>query len=194
MTTVTLIVAGFLLVVGLLWCFVGQRFYRLIITIGGITFGAGLASRLLAGQSDLVYYGGIILAAIIIGFIFYRYYKFQIVLIGLLLGLVVGLLVISGLKVNDSFLQVVILTVGAFVGVGLASALSNFILRLGTAFIGASMIVTSGLLFLGRGVISADGRDLTLTLSDVESLVALVVIVLISWMGYRAQMRNSANP
>jgi len=190
---VSVIVAGFLLVVGLLWCFAGQRFYRLIITIGGISLGAGVASAVLSGQSDVVYYGGIILAAIIFGFIFYRFYKFPIVLIGALVGLVLGLLVISGFNVTSSFVQVVILAVGIGAGIGLASALSNVILRLGTAFVGASMIVGSGLLALGRATISADGRDITYNLSQVEAVMTLVLIFIVSWLGYRTQMRNHSN-
>ncbi len=193
MTTSTLIVAAFFLVVGLLWCFAGQRFYRAIITIGGITFGAGLASAVLAGQSDAVYYGGILLAAIVVGFIFYRFYKFQIILVGALVGIILGLLVISSFNVTSSLLQVVILAVGVLAGIALASALSNFILRLGTAFVGASMIVGSGLLVLGRATVSANGRNITYNLSQVEALIALIAIFLISWLGYRVQTRTYAN-
>jgi hypothetical protein len=173
-----------------MWCFAGQRLYRMIVSIGGMLLGAGIAARLLTGQSDVVYYGGIILAAVIVGFIFYRLYNLQIVLIGALMGIVLGLLVISAFNIGDEWLRVLILAMGAIIGTGIANALSKVILRVGTAFVGASMIVAGGLFYLGRANVSANGRDITYNVNQVESLIALVVILVLAFIGYAFQTRT----
>lgn len=190
MGTYSIAFSALLIIIGIMWCFAGQRLYRMIVSIGGMLLGAGIAARLLTGQSDVVYYGGIILVAVIVGFIFYRLYNLQIVLIGALMGIVLGLLVISAFNIGDEWLRVLILAMGAIIGTGIANALSKVILRVGTAFVGASMIVAGGLFYLGRANVSANGRDITYNVNQVESLIALVVILVLAFIGYAFQTRT----
>lgn len=190
MGTYSIAFSALLIIIGIMWCFAGQRLYRMIVSIGGMMIGASIAARLLTGQGDMVYYGGIIVAAVIVGFIFYRLYNLQIVLIGTLMGIVLGLLVISAFNVSDEWLRVFILAMGAVIGTGIASALSKVILRVGTAFVGASMIVAGALFYLGRATVSTNGRDIAYSLNQVESLIALAVILVLAFIGYAFQSRT----
>lgn len=193
MSTPEVVLATILVVVGLVWCFAGQRLYRMVVAIGGMLLGAGIAASLLEGQSDAVFYGGIIVAAVIIGFIFYSLYRFQVVLVGALVGITVGLLIISALNINDELLHTVILAVSAVAGTGLAFSLANIILRVGTAFVGAVMIVAGGLLYLGRGVVNAETRDVSFDLTQTETVIAGVVILLLAVIGFMVQRRTRPN-
>ncbi len=147
-----------LVVLGLLLCFVGFRFFVVLLPLFG--FFAGF---LITAEAIQELFGGGFLATAsswVFGFVIgifcaaiaYLYYYVAVAILAASAGYELGIGVISGLGVNSGFLQFIIGLVLAviFVAAVIVLNLPKVLIVALTAAVGASMILAGILLALGR--------------------------------------------
>ena len=184
-----------LLLIGLVACFFGWRFFRLIMGLQGFVIGYYLAQRLLVAQGEgIALIVGIILGVILF-FIFYMFlYNLAFVVFGAILGLAIGALIDSALNV-DGIVALVIALVLAVIGAVIGNMLSDVMIRISTAFAGAAQAVS------GVGALAA-AIGMSLPLADPTAgganthstvgIVTLVVVVVLGLIGFFFQSQNAA--
>lgn len=191
------IIAGLVLVlIGLTVCFYGWRFFRLIMGLQGFVVGYYVTLELMAAQPARV---ALIAAGAVglVGFIlFYAVlYKWAFIVFGALFGITLAELSIASLHLNPQLALVAVLVL-MLLGAALGALLSDFMIRLSTAFSGAAQTV---------GGLAATAAALGLTVPwvdpfasrvTIESSVGLITIVLVGGLGvvgFIAQNRRTGS-
>lgn len=175
-----------LLIVGLLTCFFGKRLYRIILALSGFVVGYFATSGALLGQSEIV----VILVSVVVGLvlaaIFWSLYKFAYVLFGLFLGLALGALIVNALNL-ENLLGTIILVVLALVGAGIGNIFGDLMIRLSTAFAGATQAV-GGLAALGAAIgISlplVDPSHGAIYPDSIAGVITIIAVGLLGALGY----------
>lgn len=183
-----------LLVIGLIACFFGKRLYRVVLALFGFAVGFYGASAALAQQSDVIRIVGAIIAGLVVAFIFWSLYKFAYVLFGLFLGLALGVVIASAFNLDDAIYLVVVVVL-AVIGAVVGSQLADTMIRLATAFGGASQVIS------GLGATAA-ALGMSLPLADpsrsssagnansAAGNVTLVLVIVLGIVGYFYQTRS----
>lgn len=182
-----------LLVVGLIACFFGWRLYRLILGLFGFVIGYYAVSGLLAGQAEIIQIGGALVAGLVLGFVFWLLYNFAYVLFGVFLGInIAGVL---GAAFNfDGVVLLVVTVILAIIGGVLGALLADVMIRLGTAFGGASQAI-GGLAAIAAALnIALPLADPTHGGANAESaagIITLVAVLVLGIVGFLFQSQNA---
>ncbi len=177
-----------LLLLGIVDCFWGYRFFRIVLAIAGFFVGAGIAITLVGNAQQAI----VILAALIGGIIgailFYFLYFVGPFLAGIGLGITLGGILATDLNVTGSTASLIII-LGAVIGGILGLVLSKYIIMLSTAFIGATQIITAIMLLLpGTHVVRSAGTVDLLFGQNTSILMSLSILVL-GIIGFIVQAR-----
>jgi len=138
-----------LLVGGLVVCFFGRRLFRVSLAIVGFVIGAGAASSVF-GVSDRMpmmmagLVGGLVGAGIL-----YAAYYIGVALVGAALGAVAANV---GFSISHTEPPVLAVVLCAVAGAVAATYLQRYFVIVGSAFVGALMIIHGALLFAGRSL------------------------------------------
>ena len=183
-----------LLIVGLIACFFGKRYYRLVLALVGFVIGYYAANALLVGQGDAIQLIAAIVAGVVLGFLFWTFYKMAYVLFGLFLGLAVAAII--GRSFNlDGTVYLIVAIVLAIVGAFLGSAIADLMIRLSTAFGGASQIV-AGVAAIAVGLnISlplADPMHGGATTESTSGIITIIAVIVLGVIGFLFQ--TSSDP
>ncbi len=182
-----------LLVIGLIACFFGKRLYRLVLALSGFAVGYYAASAALVQQTDIIQIVGAVIAGLVVAFIFWSLYKFAYIVFGLFLGLALGAVIANAFNL-DGIVYLIVVVVLALIGAAVGNRLADVMIRLATAFGGASQAI-SGLAAAAAALninlplaspshTSATGADTT------AAIVTLVLVVVVGAVGYIYQTQN----
>jgi hypothetical protein len=166
---------------GVFVCVYGNKLFRL--TLGAMGFGLGfIGTWWLAGSQPMGIQIGVSLVAGAIGaVVLYSLIRVGVYIAGGLLGLVVGLLIVSIFNLDNTTFIGLILLVGVG-GIGfLGNRLASLIIPLATGAAGAFM-VAYGLVLMFAGELTADTSPLHI-LGSPLALTIFVIIVAISALG-----------
>lgn len=183
---------GILLVVGLIACFFGWRFYRMVLALSGFVAGYYAAAGALVDQSDAVQIVGAILAGVIVGFIFWTFYKFAYVLFGAVLGLTAAALIGQAFNLEGSvtlILALVLLVIGGLLGLMLA----DFMIRLGTSFGGATQAIAGVAALAAAASVSlplVDPRHSGASADSTEGIITMVAVFVLAVVGFMYQSQH----
>ncbi len=180
------------LVVGLIACFFGSRFYRIVLALSGFVAGYHIVSGLLVGQPETSQIIGAIVGGIIGAVLFWTFYKFSQVLFGAFLGLVLATIIGNSFNLDNTIaliLAIVLMIIGAVLG----NAMADTMIRLGTAFAGSGQAI-GGL----AAITAAAGIALPLTdpthgganADSTAGIITLIAVVVLGIVGYLFQSRN----
>lgn len=181
-----------LLVIGLIACFFGRRFYRLILGLIGFAIGYYAVTAALVEQTEAVQIIGGLVAGLIVGFLFWTFYKFAYVLFGAFLGLAVAGLIGTAFNLSDTVYLVVAIVL-ALVGAGLGAAIADLMIRLSTAFGGATQAIGGIAALAAAASISIPLADPTHGGANTEStagIITLVAVIALGIAGFLFQTRN----
>lgn len=177
-----------LLLLGIVECFWGYRFFRIVLAIAGFFVGAGIGI-VLAGNAEQSI---VILAAIVGGIIgavlFYFLYFVGPFLAGIGLGITLGGILASDLHVSGNMAYLIVI-VGAVVGGILGLILSKYIIMLSTAFIGATQIVTAILMLLPGTHIARPVGNIDLLLAQNTPILMSLSVLALGIIGFVVQAR-----
>lgn len=176
------------LLIGLVACFFGKRFYRIVLALVGFGVGYYIMAGLLVEQGETVQLVGAIIGGVVVGFLFWSLYKFAYVIFGLFLGLIIGGLVVRAFNL-DGVIAIIIVAVLALLGAFLGGGLADLIIRLSTAFGGATYIVAGV-----AGIAAALGVTLPLldpthgvTADTTAGIITTVAVVILGVLGFMFQ-------
>jgi len=131
---------------GVVSCFFGYRFFRVVLALGGFVVGALLASSIMAASNPT----GMLIAAGVGGLIgagiLFAAYFVGVTLVGAGLGALVANLAFSAANHPPHFLIVVVCSI---VGAAAAMSLQRWFIIVGTGFGGAWTILVGALAVLG---------------------------------------------
>jgi len=133
---------------GIINCFFGQKFFRILLGIWGFLLGGALGISLTADAAPLVILIAGVLGALLGTVLIYFIFRLGLFLIGAILGYALTAALLTSLGIVDNQVMYAVAG-GAFFGV-LSLLLRNFFVVLITAFSGASAIVT-GVMFMLNG-------------------------------------------
>lgn len=189
------IINGVILIgVGLLMCFFGVRLYRIMLALAGFVTGYVLVSGLLASQGPPVQIIGAIIAGVILAFIFWSLYKLAYILFGVFLGLAVASLIGGAFNITG-LVYLIVAVVLALIGGALGSAVGEVMLRLSTAFGGATQAV-GGVAALtatmGLALPLVDPTAQAVSANTTAGLVTLAAVFVLGLIGFFFQMGQRA--
>ena len=182
-----------LLVVGLLACFFGWRLYRLMLGLFGFVIGYYVVLGLLAEQAEIVQIGGAIVAGLVVGFIFWALYNFAYILFGVFLGIIVAGVIGNAFNLEGIILLVVVVILATIGGV-LGAVLADVMIRLGTAFGGASQAVGGVAAIataLNIGLPLADPTHGGANTESTAGIITLVAVIILGVIGFIFQTQNA---
>ena len=198
MTFQDFLIGALVLIVGALFCFVGYRFFRILIAIWGFFAGFNIgtaAMTALFSQPFIATTTGIILG-IVIGLVFavlaYFFYYFAVVLLGATAGYDLGSGLIGAIGLNNPGFIAVIVGVAVAVVFALVILLFNLpklLIMVFTALGGAVAMLAGLLILIGQvKVVNLQFGDAValVKVSWFWSIVALVLAVI----GFLAQWRS----
>ena len=156
LATITLAIFGLLL--GAALCFVGYRFFLVMLPIWGFFAGVWLgayAVTAIFGTGFLSTVTGLIVgivAGIICAVLSYLFYAIGVAIVAGALGAALGSGIMTALGFDPGFLVTVVAIVSALVAVGLTFVLNlqKWVIIALSAIGGADLLVLSGLLLIGR--------------------------------------------
>ena len=174
---------------GIINCFFGYRFFRILLGIWGFILGGALGISLTSEAAPIIVLiagvGGALLGAILIYFIF----RLGLFLIGAILGYTLTATLLTSLGIMENQLMFSVAG-GAFFGV-LALLLNQFFVILITAFSGASTIITGVMLMIdGERMATAFITRQFTTASEAPSTVVGVLWLLLAIAGMFVQHRS----
>jgi uncharacterized protein DUF4203 len=147
-----------ILLIGLALCFAGYRLFRFILIIWGLLTGFQLGT-LLATQLFGPQYAGTALqwivgavVAVVLAALAYLLYKWQIVLVGALVGYFLGTSLASALSLTPGWVVIAFGIIGAIIlgALVLILDLPKLIIVLSTAIVGAGVTIAGLLLLLSQ--------------------------------------------
>jgi hypothetical protein len=192
------LIGALVLIIGALFCFVGYRFFRILIVIWGFFAGFNLgtaAMTALFNQAFIATTTGIILG-IVIGLVFaalaYFFYYFAVVLLGASAGYDLGSGLIGAIGLNNPGFISVIVGVALAVVFALVILLFNLPKLLIIVFtaLGGAVAILAGLLILVGQV-----KVVNLQFGDAAALVRAswfwsIVAIVLAVIGFLAQWRS----
>ncbi|MCA9882190.1 MAG: DUF4203 domain-containing protein [Anaerolineae bacterium] len=182
-----------LLVVGLIACFFGRRYYRLVLALVGFVVGYYAVSGLLTAQGDAVQVIGGIVAGVVVGFLFWSFYKMAYILFGIALGLTVAALIGRAFNLDGTvftILTIVLAIVGGFLGTSIA----DLMIRLSTAFGGATQAiggVAAIAAALNIALPLADPTHGGATTDSTAGIITIVAVIVLGVIGFLFQTRSN---
>lgn len=182
-----------LLVVGLIACFFGRRYYRLVLALVGFVVGYYAVSGLLSAQGDAVQVIGGIVAGVVVGFLFWSFYKMAYILFGIALGLTVAALIGRAFNLDGTvftILTIVLAIVGGFLGTSIA----DLMIRLSTAFGGATQAiggVAAIAAALNIALPLADPTHGGATTDSTAGIITIVAVIVLGVIGFLFQTRSN---
>ncbi|MEZ4669709.1 MAG: DUF4203 domain-containing protein [Anaerolineae bacterium] len=192
----TLLTGIILTVVGLVACFFGKRLYRVVLALAGFVVGYYAASAALVSQSDVIQIVGAIVAGLVLAFVFWSLYRFAYVVFGAFLGLAVGTLIANAFNL-DSIIYLVVVLVLAVIGALVGNSLADVIIRLSTAFGGASTAI-SGLAAIAAALsinlpLVDPSHNAPVNPDGTAAIVTLVLVIVLGVGGCLYQSRSGTN-
>jgi hypothetical protein len=198
MTFQDFLIGALVLLVGLAFCFVGYRFFRILIAIWGFFAGFNLgaaATTALFGQNFLGTTTGWVLGLVlglVLAALAYFFYYIAVVLLGASVGYSIGSGLIAAIGLNNpGFVSVVVGVVLAVILAILILALNlpKLLIMVFTAIGGAGAIISGILLMVGQ--IHVVGLQYGIAIAAIRSswFWSLVVIAL-AVVGFLAQWRT----
>jgi hypothetical protein len=182
-----------LLVVGLIACFFGKRLYRIVLALSGFVVGYYAASAALVSQSDVVQIVGAVIAGLVVAFVFWSLYKFAYIIFGAFLGLALGAPIGNAFNL-DGIVYLIVAVVLALIGALIGSSLADTMIRLATAFGGASQAISGVAAIAAALSISLPLVDpshtSTVVPDSTAAIVTLVLVIVLGVVGYVYQTRN----
>jgi len=183
-----------LLIIGLLACFYGWRFYRIVLALFGFVIGYYVASGVLLGQAEAIQIGGAIIVGLLGALLFWTFYRFAQVLFGAMLGLVAAALIGSAFNLEGVILAILAIVL-AIVGGLIGNAVADVIIRLGTAFSGAGQAI-GGIAALAAALSIplplADPTHGGATTETTAGIITLVAVIVLGIAGYLFQTSQQA--
>ena len=182
-----------LLVIGLIACFFGWRFYRIILALFGFSLGYYAVLGLLAGQEELIQIGGAVIVGLIVALLFWTYYKFAYILFGIVLGVSVAALLGEAFNLDGTIYLIAVVVLG-IIGALLGGVLADLIIRLSTAFGGATQAIGGLSAILVAANISVPLADPTHGGVNTEStagIITLIAVIILGGIGFLFQSRNA---
>ena len=182
-----------LLVVGLIACFFGRRYYRLVLALVGFVVGYYAVSGLLTAQGDAVQVIGGIVAGVVVGFLFWSFYKMAYILFGIALGLTVAALIGRAFNLDGTvftILTIVLAIIGGFLGTSIA----DLMIRLSTAFGGATQAiggVAAIAAALNIALPLADPTHGGATTDSTAGIITIVAVIVLGVIGFLFQTRSN---
>src|SRR5258708_28054745 len=178
---------------GLVECFFGYRFFRILLAIAGFFIGAQLGASF--GVAHTTQSIVILLIEVITGIVgavlFYYLYFVGFFMAGLALGASVATVLAANLGLSQD-VTTVITVIGAIIGGVLGFVLSKYIIMISTAFIGATQIIAAALLLFVPGVGAVQNfSDLQQRLGHNGTLIATVGIAVLAIFGFFFQIRTN---
>ncbi len=173
--------AAFMLIGGLVSCFLGYRLFRTVLTIFGFIFGALMASSLFGASDTGPMLAAALAGGIVGGLILFLAYFVGVSLVGAGLGAAVANIAFS---VGDADPNVLVVIALAVIGAALAMYLQRYFLIVGTAFVGAWTAIVGAVALMGdrSALAEALSRDVwvvyPLTPAPGQSWVPIAWIVL----------------
>jgi hypothetical protein len=146
------------LALGAALCFVGYRFFLVMLPIWGFFAGLWLGAYTVTaifGTGFLSTATGLV-AGIVVGVICavlsYRFYQVGVAIVAAAIGAALGSGIMTALGFDPGFLVTIVAIVSALVAVGLTLLLNlqKYVIIALSAFAGADLIVLSGLILVGR--------------------------------------------
>jgi hypothetical protein len=187
-----ILTAVILIAVGAVTCFFGKKLFRIGMALAGFAIGYYFGAELLVGQTEILIIAISIVTGIIGAVIFYSLYKFNYVLAGLYLGLAVAILLINAINMSGVVAVVVAIVVG-IIGAVIGGVLGDPLLRLGTAFGGATSIVGGvGALAaaIGIGLPLLNVSHGAVDTSSTAGMVSVILVGILGAIGYVVQTSN----
>ena len=194
------LIGALVLLAGAAFCFVGYRFFRILITIwgffAGFNLGAGAMTALFSNSPFLQTTTGIVVG-LVIGLVFaglaYLFYYFAVVLLGASAGYDLGSGLIGAIGLNNPGFIAVIVGVAlavVFAFVILVLNLPKILIMVFTAF-GGAVAMLAGLLILLNQV-----KVDSLRYGEAVALVKaswfwIIVAIALGVVGYLAQWRTN---
>jgi len=178
--TIVAILVGLL---GAVECFIGYRFFRLVLAIVGFIVGSGIAVGLINSDQTII----ILIVGLIGGTLFYFLYFIGPFLAGIFLGATLGAIFASDLGLTSTAASIVVI-IGAVIGGLLGFILSKYIIMLSTAVTGAAQIVYAVLVLLPSTRIVQPTNQVRVNLTSAQSVIVTVVILLLAAVGFAVQV------
>ncbi len=183
---------AFSIVIGLLSCFFGYRFFRIVLALLGFVVGFGIGTALIASDQVVLEVIVGLIGGLIGAIIFYFLYVIGIIIAGAMLGGVVAQTLLLSLGVNDNTILLIGLVVGLIIGAFVAFVLNKWMIVVSTAFNGAAAILYgAALIFPGLLVFNPDNSI------RLESPLVVIAWLLLGAIGaayqisiYRNELRN----
>lgn len=180
------------LVVGLLACFFGKRLFRIVLALLGFVLGFQIGSQILVGQPETTVLIVSLIVGVILAALFWTYYKFAHLLFGAFLGWILAGLLAPLLGISNATTLLIVQIVGAVIGAFVGLALADLMIRVSTAFGGATTAVT-GLAILAV-VLNVDLPITDPATASVtggqNSIVTIIVVFVLGVLGFIHQTRN----
>lgn len=182
-----------MLVIGLISCFFGWRFYRLVLALSGFVTGYYAATGALATQGESIQIIGGIVAGLIVGFLFWTFYKFAYILFGAFLGMVIAVLIANAFNLEGIIalgLTLILVIFGAIAG----QSIADLMIRIATAFGGSAQVISGIAAIAAAASISIPLADPSHGGANTESttgIITLVAVVVLGVVGYLFQTQNS---
>jgi len=191
-STLTLIALASI-VIGLVSCFYGYRFFRIYLAIIGFFVGFSLASSFVAESDTTIQLlvgtvGGLIGA----GILSYLYF-IGVFVAGVGLGATIGLTVLSS-TTADSTVIIIGVVICAIIGGFIAMLLNKVMIVLATSFIGSAQIIYGGAILLVPDVVvetQTKGVQLDFQSESNTSIVMLILWISLGLIGVLYQLRNN---
>ena len=190
------ILSAFLLIsIGLVACFRGKEYYRVVLALFGFLFGYYLTAGLLTSQTQFIQGAISVVVGLVLGGIFYTLYKFAYVLFGAFLGMFATALLARALSMSE-IVSIVVALVLTLTGAALGYFLADLMIRISTAFGGAIQVVA------GVGALAATiGLSLplvdlahasTTTVTTTAGIISVVLAGILGVIGFVVQSQTKA--
>ena len=140
--------AAFLVIGGLLSCFAGYRYFRIVLILYGLILGALIATSIVGAGGTPQLVVAAIVGSLLGALILYWAYFVGVALVGAAMGAVVVHAIWAQLGRDPHPVVVIIFAVA---GVAIAMVLQRYVIIVATAFGGAWTAIVGGLALLGNG-------------------------------------------
>ena len=188
--------SAFLLIsIGLVACFRGKQYHRVVLAMFGFLLGYYVTAGLLTSQTQFIQGAVSVVVGIVLGGVFYTLYKFAYVLFGAFLGLFAAALLARALSMSEIVFVVVALLL-TLTGGALGYFLADLMIRIATAFGGAIQVVA------GVGALAATiGLSLPLvdlshssvtTATTTAGIISVVLAGILGVIGFVVQSQANA--
>ncbi|MBK9123696.1 MAG: DUF4203 domain-containing protein [Chloroflexi bacterium] len=181
----TQILAVVSIVIGLIAMFFGKSFYRIVLGLSGVVLGwaAGHAIADAINQTGTVQLILGIVGAILVGVLLYWFYGLAFALFGAIFGAAFGIILLPILGVTGIG-GLLVVVVGAVLGAIVGTLLKDPVIVIGSAFGGATAVVT------GVGTLAPTLPLVRPGTGTTESVVSLAVVVVLTVIGAVFQFRS----